>query len=192
MQTTRDSVECDGRAVVLWTGERYSGKTTSVGNLVRAVRREGYDVAGLLARSVYQDEKLIGFDGVDLSSGAEAPLARRGAGASDIGQFTFLDEGLQLGRAALSGPGEGSADLVIVDEFGPLELDGKGWRNNVDSLLAAGRAVVLLVVRRELVGRVQQLYSDLGVEVLDAGEPQSVDKVVCLLRDRRAVRGEVT
>jgi nucleoside-triphosphatase THEP1 len=159
---------------------------------VRTIHREGFDVAGLLARSVYHDGKLIGFDAVDLSSGTEAPLARCGDRAGDIGRFAFLDEGLQLGRAALDGPGAESADLVIIDEFGPLELDGKGWRENVDSVLASRAGIVLLVVRRELVGRVRQLYAHFGVEVLDAGESQSADEVVRLLKDRRAVRGEVT
>ncbi|UCG56047.1 MAG: DUF2478 domain-containing protein [Phycisphaerales bacterium] len=192
MHLTKDSAGRYGGVVVLWTGERHSGKTTSAGDLVRAVQREGFGVAGLLAPSLYRDGKLIGFDAVDLSSGAEALIARHGDGVGDIGRFTFLAEGLQLGRTALSGPGAESADLVVVDEFGPLELDGKGWRENVDSLLAAGGGILLLVVRRELVRRVRQLYGDFGAEVLDAGEPQSVDRVVRLLRDRRTVRGEVT
>ena len=171
--------------LVLWTGEKHSGKTTSVAKLVKIVRSEGFNVAGLLAPALYRDSELLGFDVIDLQNETRAPLAKRKAG-----RFTFLAEGLKLGKAALSATAAKSADIVIVDEFGPLELDGRGWRENVDSLLASSSALILLVVRQELADAVRWVYTDFPCRNLDAIEPESIDKVIWMLKDCRKLQRE--
>jgi len=171
--------------LILWTGEKHSGKTTSVANLVKIARGEGFNVAGLLAPSLYHDSELLGFDAIDLHSEARVPLAKR-----KTGRFTFFDGGLKLGNAALSAPSTKSADLVIVDEFGPLELNGRLWRENVDSLLTSSNALILLVVRQELADVVRCAYTDFPCRNLAAIEPESIDKVIGMLRDRLQLQRE--
>ena len=169
--------------LVLWTGEKHSGKTTSVAKLVETARGEGFNVAGLLAPALYRDCELLGFDAIDLRNETRAPLAKRNTDASKTEGFTFFAEGLKLGNAALSATATKTADLVIVDEFGPLELDGRLWRENVDSLLASGGALILLVVRQELAEAVRRVYTDFPCRNLAAIEPESIDKVIGMLRD---------
>jgi nucleoside-triphosphatase THEP1 len=48
-------------------------------------------------------------------------------------------------------------DLVVVDEFGPLELGGRGLRAVVDHAVESG-VPILLIVRETLVESVQKLY----------------------------------
>jgi nucleoside-triphosphatase THEP1 len=170
--------------LILWTGEKHCGKTTSVASLVDIVRSEGFGVAGILAPSIYHNGKLLGFDALDLQSETRVPLARRNVDRSKTIQFTLLTEGLRLGNTALSMANTDSADLVIVDEFGPWELDGQGWRKNVDSLLAESNALIVLVVRQELADRVQQLYGNSPSRTLQATEPESANTVITILRSR--------
>jgi molybdopterin-guanine dinucleotide biosynthesis protein A/nucleoside-triphosphatase THEP1 len=169
--------------LVLWTGEKHSGKTTRAAKLVEIARGEGFNVAGLLAPSLYRDGELLGFDAIDLQNETRAPLAKRNTDTGKTIRFTFLPEGLKLGNAALSTTAAKSADLVIVDEFGPLELDGRGWRENVDSLLASSSALILLVVRQELADAVRRVYTDFPCRNLAAIEPESIGKVIGMLRD---------
>ena len=176
--------------LVLWTGEKHSGKTTGVAKLVETARGEGFNIAGLLAPSLYRDGELFGFDAVDLQNETRAPLAKRNTDAGKTGRFTFLPEGLKLGNAALSVTAAKSADLVIVDEFGPMELDGRGWRENVDSLLASSSAMILLVVRQELAERVRRVYTDFPCRNLAATEPESIDEVIRMLGDCRRSQRE--
>ena len=176
--------------LVLWTGKKHSGKTTSVTNLVEIARGEGFNVAGLLAPALYSDGELLGFDAFDLQNETRAPLAKRNTDAGKTERFTFLPEGLKLGNAALSATAVKSADLVIVDEFGPLELDGRLWRENVDSLLASSSALILLVVRQELADAVRRVYTDFPCRNLAAVEPESIDKVIGMLRDCRQSQRE--
>jgi len=171
--------------LILWTGPKHSGKTTSATKLVQIARAEGFNVAGLLSPPLYHNSKLLGFDVLDLHSQTRAPLARRKTSQSKAGPFTFIADGLKLGNAVLSAEATKSADLVIVDEFGPLELNNQGWRKNVDSLLISSNAVVLFVVRRELANTVRQVYAGLPCRELAATEGNSIDEVITMLKKRR-------
>jgi len=182
--------------LILWTGQKRSGKTTQAGALVQTARGEGFSVAGILAPSIVLGGELVGYDVVDLQQGTRAPLARRKRDSGAVGRFTFLAAGLELGRTALGRESTRSADFIVVDEFGPWELDGGGWRKNVDELLAAAPAAsfptkfgtagaVLLVVRDQIVGLVQKVYSYVPAIRLAAGGPDSAGRVIELLRSRR-------
>lgn len=174
--------------LILWVGEKHSGKTTSAANLAQTARAEGFNVAGLLAPSLYRHGRLIGFDALDLRSTERCALARRQTNPGKPRPFAFITDGLKLGNAALSAEATKSADLIIVDEFGPLELNGDGWRKNVDSLLASSDAVILLVVRRELADEVRQLYADAPCEKLAATDPNSIDDGLAMLKNHRRSR----
>jgi len=169
--------------VVLWTGPPHSGKTTAIGELVERVRSAGCSVAGILAPSIWQNGELTGFDIVDLARGQRTSLAGRGqVGREMTGKFAFNASGLALGRAALTSPTAMTADLVVVDEFGPLELKGDGWRTPVDRLVARAAGVLLLVVRSALAESVGALYNIPTKRVIDARRvPAAIDAVLGLL-----------
>lgn len=174
--------------LILWVGEKHSGKTTSAADLAQAARDKGFNVAGLLAPSLYCEGRLIGFDALDLGNEKRAPLARRQTNPGESGRFVLATDGLKLGNAALSAEATNSADLIIVDEFGPLELNGDGWRKNVDSLMASSDAVILLVVRRELADEVQQLYEHTPCRKLAATDLSSIDAGLTMLKNHRRSR----
>jgi len=172
-----------GRRLFLWTGPKHSGKTTNAAKLARLARQRGFRVAGLLAPSVYRDGRLAGFDALDLRSEARTPLAVHRDEPGDVGSFHFLEEGRRLGSRALDLAATEGADLVIVDEFGPLELASWGWRAAVDSLVYAGKIPLVLVVRQELAGAVRDVYADVPSQLLDATVPESAHEIIRLLRE---------
>ena len=173
------------KKLILWTGNRHSGKTTRAAYLAREAYKTGFNVAGLLAPSLYHNSTLIGFDAFDLKNNSRTPLARRNHGETQTRQFKFIPEGLQFGYLALSEKATKSVDLIIVDEFGPLELDGRIWRKNVDSLLSRSNSTILLVVRQELVKTVRRLYKDIFCRELAANEPESISTVIDILKKHR-------
>ena len=170
--------------LILWTGPKHSGKTAALTELVTRARRERITVTGILAPSVYKSNKLVGFDIIDLWTNRRSVLARRDIqGSEKIGEFVLSKNGLKLGRSVLA-PTVGPADLIIVDEYGPLELKGGGWRREVDSLIRRWPGMILLVVRDELVDRVAQLYSQITGQILFCREPDAIDRVIGLLAEK--------
>ncbi|MHC4158029.1 MAG: nucleoside-triphosphatase [Planctomycetota bacterium] len=171
------------KSLVLWVGPKHSGKTTTVGELARKAKNKGVNVAGVLAPSVYDDEHLAGFEVVDLRTGKRLPLAARKINQNQQGGFNFTQTGLEFGKNALSIEAIKSAELIIVDEFGPLELQGQGWRKDIDLILSNIDALIVLVVRNEIAEKVQSLYKNVPAERLDADKGQSIVKVMEMLAD---------
>jgi nucleoside-triphosphatase len=171
--------------LILWTGPKHCGKTTSAARLIQMARTEGFIIAGILQTSLYDNGKLLGFDVLDVQSQKRTPLARRNKGKNTTGFFNFITDGLKFGNAVLSAKAIKFADLVIIDEFGPLELKGHGWRRNIDSLLSSSNAIILIIVRQELKDTFRQLYADVPCLELDAIEENSAHEVIAMLKNRR-------
>jgi len=175
------------RKLILWTGPKHSGKTTSAADLAKKVKSKGFRVAGLLAPSIYTNGQLTGFDAVNIKTGDQIKLTekKQTIGSTSVGGFTFSKTGLKFGSNALDAKLIKSADLIIVDEFGPLELNGNGWRKNVDSILSGTNALLVLVVRDQITDKVKKLYKALTCIQLDAVKPNSITKVIEILGNLR-------
>lgn len=166
--------------LVLWTGPKHSGKTTALQNLIIKLQKRNLKTAGLIAPSIYDGGFLLGFDLIDIKSGKRIKFARRKLASES---FQFSEAGLRFGRSILNSEETKIADLIIIDEFGLLELNGGGWRKDVDSLVNSTNAIILLVVRKELIEEAKQLYKDIPCEQLSAADAQSIDKIIAMLRD---------
>jgi len=176
--------------VILWFAAKHSGKTTAALKLAQRVRAQGFTVAGLLAPSVYLNGKLIGFDALNLRNNKRARLAERNGTKNGPARFTWFSAGVELAKSALYPALAKSTDLIIVDEFGPLEMTGKGWRKNVDLLVTVTNALILLIVRKELTNQVQELYSYVPSMKLAATDPKSIDKVIAIIEKRHERCGD--
>jgi nucleoside-triphosphatase THEP1 len=156
--------------LVILTGRTGAGKTTLAGDVVERLRKRGVGVAGLLARGLVADSRRAGFDLIDLGTGREMPLCRVGEpGGPDherCGPFEFTREGLAFGRAALAGDAM-DADLVVVDEVGPLELSGGGWCGSLDRLAVHARGALLVVARLAVVDAVKTRWGTAETPVWD-------------------------
>jgi hypothetical protein len=64
-----------------------------------------------------------------------------------------------------------------------LELQGQGWRKDIDLILSNIDALIVLVVRNEIAEKVQSLYKNVPAERLDADKGQSIVKVMEMLAD---------
>src|SRR5438132_7001687 len=106
-------------------------------------KNKGVRVDGMVTREVRKGDERIGFKITDLSSGGEGWLARTGDSVGPrIGRYSVDSEDLEeIGVAALKRAAEGSADLVLVDEIGPMEMTSSAFRGALAELLSAGRIV---------------------------------------------------
>jgi nucleoside-triphosphatase THEP1 len=50
-------------------------------------------------------------------------------------------------------------DLMVVDEIGPFELEGKIWASSLSRILARRSCSMLLIVRERLLGQVMKHWS---------------------------------
>jgi nucleoside-triphosphatase THEP1 len=151
-----------GRVFFL-TGDSGAGKSTLALELARQLKRLGVSVAGLAAPGLWDSGVRAGFDLIDLSREESRPLCRRVGPSTwpQAGPFRFSPEAVAFGLRALA-EGE-DADVLIIDEIGPLELGGRGWAEALDRLSRKRRKPMIWVVRPALLDAVSARW-DLTVD----------------------------
>jgi len=133
--------------VILLTGRPGVGKTTIVNRIHEHYSASGLKIEGMTTREVREGNARTGFMITDLSSGQEGWLAKKDLTAGPrVGSYVVASEDLErIGVAALERSMKGPADLVIVDEIGPMEMTSTSFRNNISRVLNGNIAVIATV-----------------------------------------------
>ncbi len=133
--------------VILLTGRPGVGKTTLVNRVYEHYSKHGFKIEGLTTREVRDGAARTGFMITDLSSGKEGWLAKKDLGTGPrVGSYVVVSDDLEkIGVAALERSMNGAADLVIVDEIGPMEMTSTSFRNNISRVLNGRKTVVATV-----------------------------------------------
>lgn len=138
--------------VLVVTGDRRSGKTTACGEAVERARLLGLDCAGLLSPARLESGKRIGSDVLDVRTGERRHLTNLVPDASGRRfRHRFDPAGLAWGNERLGHACP--AELLVVDELGPLELRfHQGWTSGLDILRPGAFGLAIVVVRPALLG----------------------------------------
>ncbi|MBN2551207.1 MAG: hypothetical protein JXB06_00495 [Spirochaetales bacterium] len=151
------------RRLTIVTGPIDSGKTRWCRRL--AAGHPG--CAGLLLAKIFRQGKRIGYDAVRLPLSETIPFARLAGNeppgwrvGGRVGRFLFSAEGLQAGNSWLI-EAAGGAGPIIVDEIGPLELEGGGLSAGLRAVLASELRLQLYIVIRS--GFVEEVCARFGI-----------------------------
>jgi len=153
---------------VLLTGKRQAGKTTVCKRVAELARGLGYDPAGVLTPVLLDEggfpatrhalmvsdgeQRLLACANDDL--GGALSLSK---GGPKTGRYSFDADVFSWVIGRLRAAISQGCDLLIVDEIGPLELEqGKGLAPLLSDLSTERLPPLLLVVRPELAGRLQE------------------------------------
>ncbi len=135
---------------ILLTGEIGIGKTSVCKEIVEEAKKNGFTCCGVLTHRLEDKGKTTGLVVEDVSTGEKKILASRINGKISDGiflcNFIFNREAIKFGEKALSKKG----DLLVTDEFGKLELEGKGFKNAICAFKSRKNKNSILVVRSEL------------------------------------------
>jgi nucleoside-triphosphatase THEP1 len=180
-------------SVVILSGNGQSGKTTLLSALVELLRREEMKVAGILAEGLWENGVRSGFNLIDLSDNSSVSLSRR-IPDNDLRNgipFDFYEAGLSAGMKALSPTRCAGADVVIVDEVGFLELQGKGWSSALQTLLKLEGMVHVWAVRRKLLDTVRAAWGLEASRIVSIEEPDALNrlKIACMGGLKQAQQG---
>jgi nucleoside-triphosphatase len=130
---------------VLVTGRPGIGKTTAVLRAVGELRKAGLRVGGFVSREERKGGVRTGFVIVDLETSEEAYLARVGEGGPRIGKYVVLVGELErVGVAAIRRALQ-SAQVVVIDEIGPMELLSQSFKQAVAGALNSPKPVVATI-----------------------------------------------
>jgi len=123
------------------TGRPGVGKTTLIEKVIESI---ALSVGGIIGRELLVCGHRVGFSLIDVSTGHEAVLAHiHQRIGPKIGKYTVNLETLQnLAIPAIQSAIQ-SKELVIIDEFAPMELVSPDFIPVVESALASEKSLII-------------------------------------------------
>jgi nucleoside-triphosphatase len=123
------------------TGPPRVGKSTLVQKCASASKLK---VGGVLARDKRIKDRRLGFELLDLGSGATGMLADENGDGPQLGKYRVrLDDLDQVGAKAIEDALQ--SDLIVVDEVGPMELSSKRFVSAVERAIASEKPMLVVL-----------------------------------------------
>ena len=152
------------------------GKTAAILSLTEDLRRQGLHVAGVASPRVLSAGETVGYRVRDLVTGEERPLCSDRPPGIPFRRFFFSPDGLAFANALLEQAAR-EAEMIVVDEVGPLEISGGGFAPGVRGALRSPASLVV-TARPSLVDEVRA-WAGLNaapVVALDTPQPRTLDQ----------------
>ena len=136
--------------ILVLTGERGAGKSSSCARIAGLAAARGWRVAGVLSPALLEEGQKVGILVTDLCSGQTRPLARLNRNHKPGGlAYKFDPSALAWADAAVAA--STPCDLLILDELGPLEIEqGRGMVSAFRVLRDGRYRLAVVVVRPSL------------------------------------------
>jgi nucleoside-triphosphatase THEP1 len=163
-----------GRTVLVLTGPIHSGKTSFIKGAAAFWDLAGFSVGGFLNEARLDVGRVEGYDLFDLRGGESVPFLRAegGPGWQRVGGFSLVPGGLERAEAILTR--DLGADILVVDEVGPLELAGLGIWPALSAALSVG-ARCLCVVRITILEEFCAKMGKRRIAVFRHGDPDVLE-----------------
>jgi nucleoside-triphosphatase len=125
------------------------GKTTVLTRIVDELKRKGFKVGGMVTNEFRDDDERVGFTIINLSSGTLGWLARTNQRSGpQIGKYHVCLEDLESVGVKAILDAVAYADVIVIDEVGPMELFSVTFRDAVVKALESGKTVLGTIHRR--------------------------------------------
>ncbi|MBS7605592.1 MAG: NTPase [Candidatus Bathyarchaeia archaeon] len=125
------------------TGPPRIGKTTVILKVLNTLREKNVRIGGMISQEILERGVRVGFKIIDLLNNLEGILAHinRECGPQ-IGKYRVCLEDLEkIGVKAILNACE-RADIVVIDEVGPMELYSETFKDAVLRALNSGKIVL--------------------------------------------------
>lgn len=163
--------------IIIISGKQREGKTTFLKEIIKLLDKNKISYDGIIAEGIDVDGKRMGFQVVHLSSGKTYQLADRNL-KSDLkfGRFKFDNQVFTNLNLELKNT---TANFIILDEIGPLELKGKAWADSLDYFLTQQQPMIW-VVRKSILDDVIKYWNITQAQVFDINKynPEKVLRAI--------------
>ncbi len=155
--------------VYIITQDVGAGKTTYVESLLENLKEKGFRPAGFTAPGIFSEGKKTGFKIRNISNGDEYTLAGKQpeTGWKRHGHYYFNPETIRAGQEVLLKIKEADADILVVDEVGPMEMRNEGWAQAIEELSKTSALPQIWVVRKSLAKKAARKWNTGDVYIFD-------------------------
>ena len=158
--------------IIIITGEIGSGKTSFLKEIIAAIKSRGIETKGFLSLARFDGKMQTGYDLLNIADSNKLDFIREKAseGAVKFRKFYFSREGIDVGNDILLSYKENVSAALIIDEIGPWELEGGGWAESLNKLVALSRYNMIWVVRKEILDDVIKKWKLNNPVIIDVSQ----------------------
>ncbi len=149
--------------VIIVTGAIGSGKTTVCRKLIEKIKNQGYTCGGVVTYKAPDKSIVV----EEVGTGERKMLASMDNiyGGPRTPRYFFNPEGIEFGIQAIN---RGmTAEFLVVDEVGQLELGGEGFSNALEIIRSGKAKGCILVVRSNLLPAFQSRLGNIPLLVFE-------------------------
>lgn len=135
--------------------------------VVSELKKQNLKIDGFLSEVVLKNKKRVGYDLFDLRDERSFPFIRTKGekGWEKIGSFFFIPQSLAKAKNIILRSKE--VDVLVVDEVGPQELEGKGLWPALKQVIFLPEKRSLLVVRKNVLKDFLEIAKEREVKIFD-------------------------
>lgn len=158
------------------TGPVLGGKTSLLREKTALLKEGGFRVMGILCPGKISEGRRSEFWLENIHTGEQIPMGseRVMEGWKKYRRFYFNPQAFLTGEVWIQNAVSEQADLLVLDEVGPMELEGQGWYGILEKLQNNSGIKQLWTVREKLVPEVcrrwnipdDQVYTGKSMEAL--------------------------
>jgi nucleoside-triphosphatase THEP1 len=187
-QTLLDSfteIEKSRKPVFILTGKINQGKTSITREVVSELKKKSLTVSGFLTFGNTNDSKRNAYFIRDINTNREEYLCSTQIDKqkTNYGRFYFEEKGIRAGRKIIDQSLTTPADLLVIDELGPMEINNQGWAPAIEEVVKQNSTAQFWVVREKLVKPMMRKWNVGDIIVFELGE-DSAEKIADTIAKR--------
>lgn len=139
--------------VFIITGSSGEGKTTLLKQIIDSLTYQGLNLSGLYAEGKWEKDSRVSHCLVEIGGINRIELCTtiEKEGWIKENRFYFNPEAISLGNKIIRTATKENSDLIIIDEIGPFEINGKIWATEFEKLLNSTHKTILITAKQKLV-----------------------------------------
>ncbi len=142
------------KSIFIISGEKGSGKTTFLIDVLALLQTNGFEVRGFVALHELESDS---YQIKNIKTNEISPLMQRIATFSQRpNHFKFFSEGLEVGNNSIKESLSQPTDIVSVDEIGGYELKGELWSSGFTKLVESAVPLIFTTKAKHLEGVVEK------------------------------------
>ncbi len=171
----RELKEAGRDRVFIVSGRIESGKTTLLKDLASNLKRDNIPVGGVFSERIIGDGKTTGYNLVSFTTDEKVQYLKLRSNAinEEIGRWEIIPGSFTKGKKMLSDRQLKGEKVIIIDEAGKLETEGKGWKEDIERLLAKPGVIIVISVRERYVKDIIRTFDLTAPAIFDASDPNA-------------------
>ena len=142
--------------VFIISGRSGEGKTSLLLQVIKILTNKGLNIYGFYAEGKWEQNTRSGHCLVEIGGESRIELCttNKTEGWQKEDRFYFNPNAIKTGNNIIEQATESEAQLIVIDEIGPFELQGKIWAKRFSALLKSSKVPILITTKQKLINAV--------------------------------------